>query len=210
MDMAVSQTATLGLPLMSEPAKNWDSLAALDCILENTDPTANVLDAGAELYSRILPWLFLYGYKNIRGNNLAFYKRTNRGPVVYEPGDITHTMYGDGAFDAITCLSVVEHGVDLPAYFREMSRVLKPGGILLTSTDYWQTPLDTRGQRAYGVPVHIFTEAEIRDAIETAKQSGFQPTGPIHFGCKEPVVRWLDIDYTFILFTLRKTAASQN
>jgi 2-polyprenyl-3-methyl-5-hydroxy-6-metoxy-1,4-benzoquinol methylase len=83
-------------------------------------------------------------------------------------GDITHTEYDAATFDAITCLSVIEHGVDLDAYFREMSRILKPGGILITSTDYWQAPIDTKGQEMYGVPIHVFTQQEIRHAIELA------------------------------------------
>ena len=35
------------------------------------------------------------------------------------------------SFDAITCQSVIEHGVDLEAYFREMARILKKGGHLI-------------------------------------------------------------------------------
>ena len=205
-NMAVARAVTLGLPSHIERSKNWDSLAALDCILANTRPGANILDAGAELYSVILPWLFLYGYRKLHGINLAFQERTHRGPIVYDHGDITHTVYEPGSFDAVTCLSVVEHGVDLTAYFREMSRILKPGGILVTSTDYWDTPVDTRGQAAFGVPVHIFTELEIKDAIHIAERFGFELTSPVQFGCKEKVVRWLGLDYTFILFSLRKVS----
>ncbi len=40
-------------------------------------------------------------------------------------------------FDYITSLSVIEHGVNIENYFKEMNRVLKKGGMLLTSTDYW-------------------------------------------------------------------------
>ena len=63
-------------------------------------------------------------------------------------------------------LSVVEHGVDLEAYFREMSRVLRPGGLLLSSTDYWETKIETVGKEAYGGPVHIFCREEIESAPE--------------------------------------------
>jgi len=184
-DLAAARAMTLCLPSHRGRAKNWDSLAALDCILANTRPDGNILDAGAELYSVILPWLFLYGYRKLHGINLAFQERTQRGPIVYEHGDITRTLYESGSFDAVTCLSVIEHGVDLTAYFREMSRILKPGGILLTSTDYWETPVDTRGQVVYGAPVHIFSEVEIRDALRIAERFGFETTGPVPFGCKE-------------------------
>jgi len=74
-DFAMDQIRSLGLPMMQDRAKNWDSLAALDCILSNTTRHARVLDAGAELYSVILPWLFLYGYRRLQGINLVFTSR---------------------------------------------------------------------------------------------------------------------------------------
>jgi SAM-dependent methyltransferase len=116
--------------------------------------------------------------------------------------------YASETFDAIACLSVVEHGVDLSAYFREAARILKPGGILITSTDYWQTPIDTRGQQMYGVPVLIFTQEQIKQAIALAAQHGLVLTSKIDLSCDEKVVHWSDVglDYTFVVFTLRKGA----
>jgi hypothetical protein len=58
---SVEQVQRLGLPLIGDHPKNWDSLAALDLILRSTDRTARVFDAGGALYSMILPWLALLG-----------------------------------------------------------------------------------------------------------------------------------------------------
>ena len=44
-------------------------------------------------------------------------------------------------FDYVTSLSVIEHGVNIEKYFREMSRIIKSNGYLLTSTDYWPDKL---------------------------------------------------------------------
>src|SRR5262244_616122 len=68
---AVLQAKALGLPLHRDRAKNWDSLAALDCLLGCVPRTGAILDAGAALYSMILPWLFLYGYRNLTGTATA-------------------------------------------------------------------------------------------------------------------------------------------
>jgi SAM-dependent methyltransferase len=205
-DDAVSQVKRLGLPVVSDTQKNWDTLAALDCILSETSTSAKILDAGAETYSRILPWLFLYGYTKLEGINLVFTNRKRLGPIIYKHGDVTSTDYAPETFDAIACLSVVEHGVDLSAYFKEAARILKPGGILITSTDYWQTPIDSRGQQMYGVPVHIFTQDEIEQAISLAVQYGLVLTSKIDLSCDEKVVHWKEVglDYTFAVFTLRK------
>jgi SAM-dependent methyltransferase len=203
---AIEQVRNLRLPLVSDAPKNWDTLAALDCILANTSKAASVLDAGAETYSRMLPWLCLYEYRRLDGINIVFGEQKKLGPITYKYGDITSTDYDSATFDVITCLSVIEHGVDLKEYFREASRILKPGGILITSTDYWQRQIDTRDQQMFGVPVHVFTQEEILQAIELATGSGFALTAPIDLACDEKVVHWeqVDLDYTFLVFTLRK------
>ena len=50
---------------------------------------------------------------------------------------LEETNYQSNIFDFVTSLSVIEHGVDIHKYFMEMNRILKKGGLLLTSTDYW-------------------------------------------------------------------------
>jgi SAM-dependent methyltransferase len=205
-DQALNQVAKLGLPAMPNKPKNWDTLAALDSILRATNREAFILDAGAETYSRILPWLSMYGYRRLHGINLVFDREFRRGPITYRHGDITRTDYADETFDAITCLSVVEHGVNLEAYLKEMRRILKPGGLLITSTDYWQTSIDTHGQQFFGVPVKVLTEEEIRKALKFAIENGFAMTGPIDFSCNEKVVHWTEVDlyFTFLVLTLQK------
>lgn len=206
VEASIEQVRSLGLPIMKDPPKNWDSLAALDLVLKTTTKTARIFDAGGEFYSVILPWLFLYGYKNLIAGNLVFDKKIKRGPILYEPTDITKTAHPDEAFDVVTCLSVIEHGVDLDAYFREMSRVLKLGGVLITSTDYWETPIDTRGQMAYGVPIRVFTKEEIVEALALARRYGLTLLSPLDLTSEEKVVHWkpYDLRYTFLTFSLRK------
>jgi SAM-dependent methyltransferase len=210
VEHSVSQVHRLGLPRVQRKEKTWDSLAALDLILRTTTPSARVFDAGGERYSMILPWLCLYGYRHLTAGNLAFEGRTRLGPIVYEPSDITRTAYPDEWFDAIVCQSVIEHGVDLHAYFKEMSRILKTGGVLITSTDYYETAVDARGQQAYGVPIHVFTREEILQALEIAAAHELDLISPLDPGCTERVVHWKEFDlrYTFIVFSLEKVKRS--
>jgi hypothetical protein len=120
---AFENAVRLHLPRHRTPEKNWDHLAAVSTILSQTSPSARILDAGAELYSNVLPALFLYGYRDLYGINLSFTDPARRGPIRYLPGDLTNTSFPDESFDAIACLSVIEHGVPLEAYFREMHRL---------------------------------------------------------------------------------------
>jgi hypothetical protein len=203
---STAQVRSLGLPLVPEHTKNWDTLAALDLILKTTGTNANIFDAGGARYSMILPWLFLYGYKNLIAENLDFQEPRHRGPIIYRHGDITKTDFHDNCIDAITCLSVIEHGVDLKAYFNEMSRILKPGGILITSADYYETPIDTLGQTAYGCPIHIFNKNEIIQALEIAKRCGLELISPLDLSSDEKVAYWkrFNLYFTFVIFSLRK------
>ncbi len=198
-----------GLPLHRSPEKNWDHLAAVHAIVSACPQSAAVLDAGAEFYSNVLPALFVYGYRNLYGMNLSFTDAARRGPIRYLPGDITCTGFPDAFFDAITCMSVIEHGVPLQSYFQEMFRLLKPGGILITSTDYYPEPIDTRGRIAHGSQIKIFSKPEAEDMLAMAMQCGFEPTGEINLDCANRPIRWdlYNLDFTFLIFTLRKPAA---
>jgi len=209
---AVKQVEALGLPLHGALSKNWDTLAALDCILQNTDAEARILDAGAETYSTILPCLYFYGYKHLKGINLVFERPFRRGPIVYEYGDITHTKFEEGTFDVVTCLSVIEHGVNLRSYFQEVSRILKPNGILITSTDYYAELVETHNQVEFGVPIHVFSKDEVISALNIAKECGLELTDDIDLGCQEKPVRWdqFGLNFTFLVFTLRKVVTSSS
>jgi SAM-dependent methyltransferase len=204
---AFENARKLRVPLHRGPEKNWDHLAAVSTILAHTSQSARILDAGAELYSNVLPALFLCGYRELFGVNLAFPDPARRGPIRYLPGDLTHTTFPDSFFDAITCLSVIEHGVPLEAYFREMHRLLKPGGLLITSTDYYPTPIDTRGMTAHGSQIKIFTKSEIQSTLSLAEHIGLKPTGDLDLECEEKPIRWeqYGLEYTFVIFTLQKS-----
>lgn len=131
-------------------------------------------------------------------------KEINRGPIIYEYEDITNTKFKNNSFDAITSLSIIEYGVDLEEYFKEMSRILKPDGMLITSTDYWSTPIDTNNQVACGVPIHIFTTNQVLEAINISIKYSLTLIDDITLECKGKAVEWKCLKFTFIYFTLRK------
>lgn len=206
VDHWVEVVRRCGLPEYVVPAKNWDSLAALGAVLARTDSSGCVLDAGGIVESVISAWLWLYGFRDLWCINPVFPAPFRHGGIRYEPGDATDTRFAPETFDVITCLSVVEHGVDLDGYFREAARILKPGGALVTSTDYYPEPIDTRGKRAYGVPVKIFDRDEIEHALALAARHDLRPSAPVPLDAVQKPVHWelTDLDYTFIVFTLVK------
>jgi SAM-dependent methyltransferase len=208
VDAARQEIVACGLPPHGERPKNWDLLVALGTILERVGRQGAVLEMGAPRYSRLLPWLFLYGYRDLHGIDLVFERSWRAGPIRYEPMDLTATTYPGGRFDAIACLSVVEHGVEVEAYLREAARLLRPGGVLVTSTDYWCAPVETGGAVAYGVPIRVFGPADLAGWLEIAAANGLRPTGTPDYTCGDKVVTWrrFGLSYTFANLVLTRDA----
>jgi SAM-dependent methyltransferase len=208
VETALDEVRRCGLVPHNDRPKNWDAVSALRLILERTRADARVLEVGAALYSVMLPWLYQYGYRQLHGVDLVLGKPVRWGPIVYEHGDLTHTHFQDASFDVICSMSVIEHGVPVDCYFQEMSRLLAPGGLLITSTDYWSDPVDTAGLVAYGAPVKIFTRREMENLLDTGSQFGLTPTGPVDLECGERSVTWerYRLSYTFVCFALEKPA----
>lgn len=203
---AVTECRRLRLPLHHDRPKNWDALGAVATVLAECGPQARVLDAGSARYSSVLPWLRLYGLSDLVGNNLEFGDDVHRDGVLFRYGDVTATDFPDGRFDAITCMSVVEHGVPVDAFLAESARLLRPGGVLVVSTDYDADPPDTSGVIMYGQPVHIFSPTQIRELVAQAAGHGLDLLGELALEHAERPVHWkrTGLDYTFIRLAFRR------
>jgi SAM-dependent methyltransferase len=216
-ERAVAEGRHLRLPLHRDQPKNWDAIGAVGAVLTLADDgsrQARVMDAGSARYSPVLPWLRLYGLGeepgSLLGINLEFGEAVHRDGVVFRHGDVTATELPAGSLDAVTCMSVIEHGVPVEAFLRECARVLRPGGVLCVSTDYDQDPPDTTGRTAYGSEVHIFSPEDIRELVATADRAGLELVGDLAtsdaLAHEERPVHWdrVGLDYTFILLTFRR------
>ena len=188
-----------------------------------------VLDVGC-YESPILPMLKRLGFFNLYGCDLVLKsdsnsKLTNMSSLVYhedyEPiaemyndksyqlsiRNLEDTNYSDQMFDYVTSLSVIEHGINIEKYLREMSRIIKNNGYLLTSTDYWPDKLvNNKNVLSKGTPDNIFSRDEIENLVAIAEKSGLKLIEPIDFEYKDKVVRWnsIGLDFTFIFFAMRK------
>ncbi|WP_353950830.1 class I SAM-dependent methyltransferase [Knoellia sp. S7-12] len=212
---ARDEARRLRLPLHRDLPKNWDALGAVGAVLSLAGAggaqALNVMDAGSARYSPVLPWLRLYGLGSAPGSllgiNLEFGATVHRDGVAFRQGDVTATDLPPASLDAITCMSVIEHGVPLKAFLAESARVLRPGGVLCVSTDFDHDPPDTQGITAYGGPVRIFGPDDIRAFIADAGAEGLELVGdePGLQHAERPV-HWkrTGLDYTFILLTFRR------
>ncbi|MCS6837128.1 MAG: class I SAM-dependent methyltransferase [Anaerolineae bacterium] len=188
VDDAIDCVLGLGLHPHKGAEKNWDFLAAFSAILQRHRPQDVVLDFGSGLRSVILEWLHLYGYRHLHASDLNVIPR-REGWIRYTQQDLEQTTYPDAFADVITCLSVVEHGVNTTRMLAEASRVLRPNGLLLLSTDYWCEALDLKSVYDELGPVYIFSSDMLHaQLIAPASQFGLRVIGTPDLTCGDPVV----------------------
>ena len=209
IERAAQELTAAGLPPHPDRPKCWDGFLATLHAATTTPRDMPVLDAGAERYSTFLPGLRRLGFTDLTGINTVFTAEEVMDRIRYRPGDVTGSDLPDAWFGFVACLSVVEHGVDLPAFLREQARLLRPGGHLFVSCDYWETPIDTAGLQAYGVPVRIFTRADLEAAIAIAEAAGLRLVGSRNLNCVEKAVCWerFGLRYTFANLLWRRDDA---
>lgn len=189
--------------------KNWDCHRAFSFVLKHGSEKSKILDVGCGNYSVILSWLELYGFSNLFGCDIIFQDDFQKGKIHYTKQDLQNTNFPSNSFDFITSISVIEHGVDIDRYLKEMSRLLKANGYLITSTDYWPEPVDTRGIYPYGKALgemKVFQKKDIEELVQKALEYGLRLIEPIDFSHKEKVVYWKRVNrrFTFIFFILKK------
>ncbi len=209
VDRAYIPLVERALPFHNERWKNWDATLAVHHAVHNAAPDDRILDAGAcrdpKYPSPFLPSLQKLGYQRLYGVNLDEKGTEYENGICYSHGDITLLDYPPGWFGYVACLSVIEHGVDYRGFLLEMARILRRGGYLFVSFDYWHDPIDTGDRTAFGVPVKIFSEGDVVRMIRYANDVGLDLSGPVDLACKDRVVKWLGLEYTFcnLLFQRR-------
>jgi len=115
------------------------------------------------------------------------------------------TLFGDKSFDAVTAISVIEHGYDPQRLIPEIARLLRPGGYFLASFDYWPEKIDTTGTRIFGMEWTIFSREEVLGFLSKAREYGLTPVGDLALDAGDKVIRWGGKEYTFGWLALRKS-----
>ncbi|MGH9997847.1 MAG: class I SAM-dependent methyltransferase, partial [Nitrososphaeraceae archaeon] len=227
VNYAIDHLHALGLFPHPDKVKSWDTYKMVE-IISKADRISFILDVGCN-GCPILSILKRLGFKNLYGCDLFLKKMPSaltkiiyplKRPIIemYEDKtfnmsiqDLEKTNFQDDMFDYITSLSVIEHGVNIQNYFKEMNRIMKKDGILLTSTDYWPDKIlnivKTKHNPKYQ-PDNIFSKDEIeKDVLKAAEQNSFVLTEAIDFRYEDKVVHYdaTGLDYTFIFFALKKT-----
>ena len=194
-------------PSVGDRVKSWDILKTVDFIAKHLPKQAAILDIGAYA-SEILVALHRLDYRSLTGVDLN--PRVKRmlyaDSIRYEVADFLQTPFAAASFDAITSISVIEHGFRSSALLSEATRLLRPGGYFIASFDYWPQKLDTSGIQFFGMDWIIFSDADIRQFIAQAAEHGLAPLGPIDSNASERPISCAGKSYTFGWLVLQKQA----
>jgi SAM-dependent methyltransferase len=192
---------------LGDRLKSWDILATATFLREHLPKSSPILDIGAYA-SEILPALHRLGYSNLTGIDLnpGIRRMPFAHAIRYKIGDFLRTPFGDASFDAVTAISVIEHGLDAPRLLAELARLLRPEGYFIASFDYWPEKIVTAGMKVFGMDWTIFSREEVLGFLSKAKHYGLEPVGDIALDAGDRVIRWGGKAYTFGWLALRKTA----
>jgi SAM-dependent methyltransferase len=191
---------------VGDQRKSWDVWKTVQFIERNIPPGAAILDIGAYA-SEVLCALHKLRYTDLTGIDIN--PKIHRMPfgdaIRYVNGDFMHTSFPDSSYDAITAISVIEHGFNGRVLLAEISRLLKPDGHFLASVDYWPEKVDSTGLSPFGIEWRIFSEKELRQFLAEAKDFGLEASGIMNFDAEERTVKWYGKRYTFAWMVLRKS-----
>jgi SAM-dependent methyltransferase len=187
--------------------KSWDVLETLMFLNDHISKDSAVLDIGC--YASEVPVaLHKMGYTNIAGADLNpdLQKMPHSDVINYVETDFMHTKFEDASFDAITSISVIEHGFDGEALLNEVSRLLKLGGYFIASFDYWPEKINTTGITFFGMDWKIFSKQEVASFIKQAADLGLTPVGELSYDGRDTPIECGGKKYTFGWLVLKKTS----
>jgi SAM-dependent methyltransferase len=197
---------TRHLPPRPDWTKAWDLNLAIQTIQTVCRPDAAILDLGA-YNSAIIPSLVRLRFTHVSG--IDFDPKLKVSPynrdVRYVVGDFHATPFPPASFEVVTAISTIEHGYDGQRLFAEVTRVLKPGGLFLASTDFWPDKIETSDVTQFGLSWTIFSSDEIQELLRLAASFGLRPAGPVELDALERPVEWASRKYTFIYLALAKS-----
>lgn len=110
-----------------------------ESIRANVEPGAHILDAGSGI--TFFPFFLNSAYKVTCVDqddyecNYAKINVNQKTNVAFKRTSLTQIPYPDNSFDAIYCISVLEHTGEYEVIVNEFFRLLKPNGLLVVTFD---------------------------------------------------------------------------
>lgn len=194
------------LPLHLDVHKNWDHSLLYEVVAKN-DKQSQIVDLGCGECCT-LDFLAALGFKNLHGIDLKLAPEKTAIDYALYQGDLIKTPFSSGECDMAISVSVIEHNVELPAFFAEVSRLLKPGGLLFITTDYWEEKVEIDGSiKPFELDWKVFCKPDIEELIDLARVNNLVLEGDESIpACLDKSISWY-YEYTFMALLFRKVTA---
>lgn len=185
--------------------KSWDVELTLSFLRERVSVDGSIMDMGCYC-SEMLPLLHRAGFRHLVGADLnpAVSEMPYAETIDYRCENFLASSLEEDSQDAVTSISVMEHGFDQAKLLDELQRTLKPGGFYLASFDYWPEKIDTGGQRFFDMSWTLFSEEEVRGFLAAAAERGLFPVGELAFSASNRPIKCAGFKYTFAWVALQK------
>lgn len=190
-------------------AKNWECWQVMPYMKDG-----DWLDMGSD-GGIVLPNLVAKGIKGKKdGIDLSYppeYLPIFKDGIGLWKGDLMRTPFEDNSYDFITCLSVIEHQVFYNEMAEECARLLRSGGKLFLSCDFWEPKPDTSKTKLYSLDWNILDRKDILNLVDVLEENGLQLTHGIDWTLQDAVInpRYCSpcegVEYTFGIFSFLKT-----
>ena len=193
--------------VIGDRLKSWDVLSTIKFLENHVRKNEPILDIGCYA-SEVIVALHNTGYTNLTGADLNpnLEKMPYQDSIHYETVDFMQTSFADASFEAITSISVIEHGFNGKSLLKEMSRILKLGGYFIASFDYWPEKIDTTESKFFGMDWLIFSSGDVKNFVDDAASYGLTPVGELKYNVEEKPIDCAGKQYTFGWLALKKTA----
>lgn len=224
---AEERARSLGLCPLPDPRKYWDNMLALETLEQRgLERSAPIVDLGCRS-GILVTWLDQVGYRQLHGCDLRYplpplkaalrrrqiatvfagLRAAIRHRTRMRQARVERTGFPSRFFAAATCMSVIEHGVDLERFCAECARLLRPGGVLVVSTDYWPERIDTRGLKRFSAterPDLIVDRAGALEFCAIAERHQLHVVGDLELDADDPIIVSDGFRFTFLFMVFER------
>ena len=186
VDSCTEQINNYGLIAHPFSCKNFDIMRVVPRIADG-----NILDMGSSGGSCILENAIRIGIEGRKvGIDMEYESDFSKEGVEYFKGDLIKTTFENEYFQTLCCLSVLEHGISYTELAKESARILKTGGKLFITCDYFDPKVDTTdvGDKLYGLKWNILDRKDVMELIEAMSTYGIKITSSMNWETKEKVI----------------------
>lgn len=179
------------------PHRSWEYGLVLHALREHG--CKNILDVGggSSLFGPTAAWIDM----RVIVVDPCDYAEWTHAQAMRIGGKLLHYVQQDfmqfdnpEKFDAVTCISVLEHVDDDLAFFKKLAAHVKPGGLLAITVDFWPD-----GAQKSGGHIRTYNADRLRMLAESVE--GFTPLGKLDYEHVDSYV----YGYTFASLVLRRS-----